>query len=288
VKQILALLLGVVAIIAGVGGKKLVERRPPDPADSPANHGMRFERVRFYSRDDLLLHGWWIPTKNSVAAKGTIIQCHGQNGSMDADIGQAAVLHDAGFNVLMFNFRAHGESEGSFVTFGLREQYDLLGAIDYLAGAHGIEEVGVLGFSMGAATAILTATRTKQIRTIVADGAIATLHQTLTGWLNEKNMPKELAGGLAWLFIVGGSVLSFTPLHRVNTLQWISRVNCPILFIHGGADTLVATRDVRTLVNNAPTGSDWWMAPGCQHRQIHRKYPSEYEHRVVEWFSTYL
>lgn len=285
-KGLLAFLIGVISLIAGLGGKKLVERRTPDPPDSPANHGLPFERVRFYSRDDLLLHGWWIPARHNV--KGTIIQCHGQNGSMDADVRQAGMLHDAGFNVLMFNFRAHGESEGSWVTFGLREQYDLLGAMDYLVGAHGIEEVGVLGFSMGGATAILTAARTKQIRSIVADGAIATLHETLTGWLAEKNIPPILAGVLAWLFMVGGSIISIARLDHVNTLCWIQNIRCPVLFIHGADDTLVSTRAIREIAANAPSGSDLWIVPNCHHRRAHVKYPVEYEQRILEWFATTL
>ncbi|MBI5930130.1 MAG: alpha/beta hydrolase [Chloroflexi bacterium] len=285
-KGFLAFLIGVFAVIAGVGGKKIIERRTPDAPDSPANHGLPFERVRFYSRDDLLLQGWWIPARHT--AKGTIIQCHGQNGSMDADVRQAGILHDAGFNVLMFNFRAHGESEGNFVTFGLREQYDLLGVLDYLAGAHGIEEVGVLGFSMGAGTAILTAARTKQIRTIVADGAIATLHQTLTGWLAEKNIQPIMASGLAWLCMLGGSIISLARFDRVNTLDWITGVRCPILFIHGAEDTLVSMPSIKAIAANAPSGSELWIVPGCRHRRAHVKYPDQYSQKVVEWFEKTL
>lgn len=285
-KGFLAFLIGAISLIAGLGGKKLVERRAPDPPDSPANHGLPFERVRFYSRDDLLLQGWWIPARHT--AKGTIIQCHGQNGSMDADVRQAGMLHDAGFNVLMFNFRAHGESEGSWVTFGLREQYDLLGALDYLVGAHGIEQVGVLGFSMGGVTAILTAARTKQIGSIVADGAIATLHQTVTGWLIEKNLFPTLAGALAWLFMLGGSVISMARLDRANTHHWIQAVRCPVLFIHGAEDTLVSSQAMREIAANAPSGSDLWIVPNCRHRRAHIKYPEQYAHKVVEWFESTL
>ncbi len=285
-KGFLAFLMSAVGLIVGLGGKQLVERRAPDPPDSPDNHGLPFEWVRFYSRDDLLLHGWWIPVRHT--AKGTIIQCHGQNGSMDADVRQAGVLHDAGFNVLMFNFRAHGESEGNFVTFGLREQYDLLGALDYLVGAHGIEEVGVLGFSMGASTAILTAARTKQIRSIVADGTVATLHQTLTGWLAEKNIPPVLTGVLAWLFMAGGSVISLARLDHVNTYCWIQNIRCPVLFIHGADDTLVSTHAIREIAASAPSGSDLWIANGCRHRRVHIKYPEQYAQKIVEWFESTL
>jgi hypothetical protein len=282
----LAALAALLTAAALLGGRRLTARRKPDPADLPASHGLPFEPVSFFSRDWLLLRGWWIP---SGETRSTVVLCHGQNGSMGADLAQARLLHEAGFNILMFNFRAHGDSEGKHVTFGLREKDDLFGALDYLARFQNVREVGVLGFSMGALTAILAAAETDRIRCIVADGTLGTLRTTLICWLRDKGAPKGGAAFFVDLILIAGSVMSRTRLNRVNAFRWMPRLRyCPVLFIHGADDELVPPEDVQTLAALAPAGSKLWIAPGCRHREAHLKHPDEYAERVIEWFCRYL
>ncbi len=143
------IVLGVLWIVGtNLGATMLLRRRKPDPPDPPSNYGLAFEEVQFTSRDHENLVGWWIPHETPI---GTVIMCHGQNGSMDGDTHHAVPLHEAGFNVFMFDFRAHGRSGGDCVTMGMYEKEDLLGALDFLGEKYKIVEVGVLGFSMGAA-----------------------------------------------------------------------------------------------------------------------------------------
>src|SRR5262249_48832020 len=151
----------------------------PDPPDRPDNYGISYEEVHFTSRDMVKLFGWWIPARKPI---GTIVMCHGQEGSMDGDTKQMVPLHDAGFNVFMFDFRAHGQSDGECVSMGMYEKEDLLGALDYLAEQRHVDKVGVLGFSMGAAVALITAALSERICVVVADSSFGQLKNTLTGW----------------------------------------------------------------------------------------------------------
>ncbi|MFP4321951.1 MAG: hypothetical protein ACLFTK_05800, partial [Anaerolineales bacterium] len=64
-------------------GWMLVRRRPPDPPDDPGRYGVDYETVKFTSRYKVTLHGWWIPASEP---RGTLIVCHGQNGSMAGDL----------------------------------------------------------------------------------------------------------------------------------------------------------------------------------------------------------
>ncbi len=79
-----------------------------------------------------------------------MILLHGLHSRKERLLPLAAELNEAGFNILMFDFRAHGESGGEYTTFGLRELLDLLGALDYLLNRTDVssERIGVLGFSM--------------------------------------------------------------------------------------------------------------------------------------------
>jgi fermentation-respiration switch protein FrsA (DUF1100 family) len=242
--------------------------------------------VGFQSRDGLALHGWWIPAESAV---GTIIQCHGNNGSMDADLPTAKLLHSAGFNVLMFNFRAHGQSEGNTVTFGWFETLDLLGAIDYVVETHGARQVGVMGFSMGAAVAIRAAGFSQHIACIVADGATARLETTLVAWLKERHVPPRLASWISHITLWMGALRTGAPLHQIDASQWITQLrNCPVFFIHGAEDALVPLSEIKRLVANAPVSAQLWVASGCGHREALDRYRDQYTQHVVAWFTGHL
>ena len=269
-----------------LAGRVLTARRKPDPADSPANYGLPFKSIYFHSRDGLRLHGWWIPADY---AHGSIIQCHGQNGSMDADLGAAQMLHQAGFNVLMFNFRAHGKSTGDVVTFGWFEANDLLGAVDYLEKTHKIKQVGVLGFSMGATVAIRAAGFSDAIACIVADGVVGRLNVTIENWFIDKGVPDWLAEPVARLVLSMGSLQTGAALNQVNAIRWAGDIwNCPLYIIHGAEDTLVPLADIEDIVANARVETELWIAEGCGHREATILYPDEYIERVVAWFSEHL
>ena len=203
-------------VLAGVGFAAtipLMRRRDPDPIDSPASFGMPGEAVIFPGRDGTILGGWWIPAQDIHPAatqaspeRGTIIMCPGQNGSLDKDIPQAVPLHQAGFNVLMFDFRGHGRSEGQIVTIGALEQADLFGAVDYVTVKHKAARVGVLGFSMGAGVALMVAAQDERIKTVVVDGAYPRLSGLLANYMRINGIPRPLGDGLAWLVLIVGSL----------------------------------------------------------------------------------
>jgi alpha-beta hydrolase superfamily lysophospholipase len=283
----LSIIMFPVVIASYYAGKRIVARREPDPPATPTQYGMDAEAVLFKSIEGLWLEGWWIPAPSPT--KRTVIQCHGQNGSMDADIAEAKILHTAGLNVLMFNFRAHGNSEGDYVTFGLTEKNDVLGAIQYLADVHGIQSVGVLGFSMGALVAIRAAAESDAIACIVADGATGAIQTTIGRWIERRWLPPSFVRTFVRLSLWFGSRISEVPLHKVNGARWVREVkSAPILFIHGEDDQFVDEVTIRHLQKAASVESVLWVVPEARHREAHKRYPREYAHEIVKWFDTYL
>jgi pimeloyl-ACP methyl ester carboxylesterase len=198
---------------------------------------MGCEEIHFLSRDHLTLSGWWIPGSSPVI--GTVIVCCGQNGSMDKDIPQAKPLHEAGFNVLMFDFRGHGRSQGEIVTMGAFEQADLFGALDYVSQERGIERVGVLGLSMGAGVALMVAAQDARIAALVVDGAYPRLDGILTGYMRMKGIPVLLARGLARLTLIAGTLRTRYQIYRANPILLADRA-------HRWADGTLAALRCRT------------------------------------------
>ena len=283
----LSVLFFPMAIASYYAGKRIVARREPDPPANPANYGMDAETVLFRSTDGLMLEGWWIPA--TAPTKRTVIQCHGQNGSMDADIAEAKVLHNAGFNVLMFNFRAHGNSEGAHVTYGLTEKNDVLGAIQYLADLHGIDKVGVLGFSMGALVAIRAAAESEAIVCIVADGTTGAIQTTIGRWISRRWLPMSFVQTFVRLSLWFGSRIADVPLHKVNGARWVKNVpSAAILFIHGEYDQFVDELTIQHMRQAATVETALWVVPEARHREAYKRFPREYADEIVKWFDTYL
>lgn len=272
--------------IAFAGAIALTRRRVPDPPDDPAHHGLPGESVRFPSRDGLTLAGWWIPAVD--APRGTVILCPGQNGSADADIPQAAPLHAAGFNVLVFDWRAHGHSEGDLVTMGGLEPLDLAGAIDYAEEVRGADRVGVLGFSLGAGVALTAAALDKRIAALALDGAYPRLDGIVAARLKLAGLPWLLALFSARLILLAASLRANCQLFRANPLDSAPGVRAPALLIHGEDDPFVDSAALDSLVTALGGPVEQWRVPGAGHREAARLAPDEYAQRVIAWFDAHL
>ncbi len=232
-----------------------------------------------------MLSGWWIPAEQPTAR--TIIICHGREGSRDRETPHAKTLHSGGFNVLMFDFRAHGESEGEQVTFGMYEKEDLLGALDFLA-ARGIARVGVLGFSLGATTAILTAAVSDRIAVIVAEGAVVRLKNTLARRFWRYGVPYPLG----WL-VAAWSLAAATPFTRgrmdqVDAIRWIPHLKAPILLIHGAADDLISAAEVAELAVNCGAWAVVWQVAGAGHHEASQVAAAAFNTHMLAWFGQHL
>lgn len=280
-----ALALAVLAL-AYAATVPLMRRRDPDPPDSPAHHDLPGEEVQFPSRDGLLLGGWWIPAAGD--ARGTVVMCPGQNGSLDKDIPQAVPLQRAGFNVLLFDFRAHGRSQGGLVTLGALEQADLFGALDYLEGERGVGRAGVLGFSMGAGVALLVAAQDARVAALVVDGAFPRLAGLLHGYLRLRGVPGPLAGGFARVVLWVAALRAGYEIARANPIALADRIRAPALFVHGERDPFVRTDEVRALAVRVAGPAEVWSLADCDHREANKRHPDEYDQRVVGWFARHL
>lgn len=279
--------LGIFITISVLIGRAIMRPPKPLPPDAPDNYGIAYTSVQFYSRDQTLLHGRWLPSQPPAAAKGTIIMCHGRYGGMDRDTACAVALCKAGFNVLMFNFRGHDTRPNAAFTYGMYEKEDLLGAIDFLV-AQGIRRVGVLGFSMGATTALITAAISDRIGAVVADSAVARLKYTLARSFQQRGVPFPLGIQLAAWSLVTVLARTRGRIDQVDGALWVPHVRCPVLFIHGEKDRLVAPREARKLTERAGSIAQLWKVPNAAHRESFAADPSAYIARVSAWFSRWL
>ena len=152
---------------------------------------------------------------------------------------KATLLSNSGYCALMFDFRARGESGGSLCTIGKRETDDLLSAVKWatqnptLAGLR----IGVLGDSMGAFVAIMSASRCKSIEAVVAESPFDRLDHAIENHFSSVfSKASPLIGvPVQWVCekITGSKSVSISP---IDEIQGISP--CPILIISDDEDEL--------------------------------------------------
>jgi fermentation-respiration switch protein FrsA (DUF1100 family) len=275
----------IIAAVAWLGSNYLLARRPPDEAAAPSKYGLAAEPAEFQAGDGLTLRGWYIPAENSVK---TIIVCSGANGSLDADVHVAPWLHEAGFNVLLFNWRAHGQSDGEVVTLGFNERYDLIAAVQF-AKAQGAERIGVLGFSMGGTVAIATAAVYEDINALVADSPFVTIVSAVAGGLIERGLPENLAYVLARLLLITACLRTQLNLFEVDLARWIKRVAPrPLLLMFGDQDVIAPGTEIDLAFAQAGEPKEIWRVPEAAHRDLQTRQPEEYRRRIIEFFSLHL
>lgn len=137
----------------------------------PEDCGIAVEEVSFAGPSGRLV-GWYLPATNGC----TLICCHGIHDNRGQWIRQMARLHErSGYGALMFDFCGHGDSEGNLVTYGVREADEIGAAIAYLRGRGDVamDRLGVMGYSLGAISAVLAATKYPELRAVVIESGFA-------------------------------------------------------------------------------------------------------------------
>ena len=261
-------------------------RRGRTSFHSPEEYGLAYERITFKATDGIALRGCWIPARSAADHLPCVIILHGHGGSLDRDLHRAPALHQAGFNVFLFDFRAHGLSDGRVASFGCFERRDVQGAIDFLK-SRGVDRIGLLGFSYGGIASLLTAPTCPEIRAVISDGGPVRMRTALIARGKELHVPRWLSAILAWLIIAFASLRLGKNLFLYDTVRWVGRISPrPILFIHGESDLYCA--DFDDLWAAAAEPKEAWRLPGVGHTKASELYPDEFYRRVVGFFSRNL
>jgi len=285
---------GLLAIALRVSWK--LTHPPRKPVDmNPADYGLSSaEDVAFPSRDPhVRLRGWYIAAEaNGVTGNGcTLIFAHGYSQNRQEPhlpaLSLASRLVSKGYDVLLFDFRNAGESGGSLTTIGLKEQLDLLGAVDYAADRGPQRKIGLVGFSMGGATALLAAAQDKRVQAVVADSPFYSLREYL-----EENMPHWT--GLPrfpfnWLILRLGPLLIRADARDVRPCDAVMKAAYPVLFIHGTGDcTVPYENSVRLHQLAGASRSQLWLVPDAGHVRSYAKNPEEYAETVATFLEQSL
>lgn len=286
---LLLVFLGTLGLSYYVGSQLIHPARKPIK-DTPADVALAYKNISFRSdTDSVLLRGWLIPADSSSGR--IVIEAHGykdNRSGIAASLPVAKALHNVHIATILFDFRASGNSDGNTVTVGQDETGDLVGAVDY-ARKTGYHKIGVIGYSMGASTALMAAAADDSIRAVIADSPFADLSAYL-----ESHLPiwSHLP---AWPFTneILWEIRTFDGLNPANVdpeqklRHWQPR---PLMLIAGTKDSKIPYQNSESLyqVVRSNPADTLWLVPGADHVKSYDTEPKIYLHKVSSFFLRHL
>lgn len=252
---------------------------------SPYELGLPAEAVVFPPlHGDYKVNGWYVASPGTTT---TILICPGYRSSMSDILGMIAHLWKAGHNVLAFEYYGHGVEVGIPVTLGYREINDFLGAVAYARSRAPQTRLGVIGYSMGAAVAIMSCALNNDVEAVVTDSAFAS-HWGVVSYNFRRafHIPYAPFSWPADYLLWRRAGYHFS---QVEPLRDIARIAPrPILIIHGGKDTIVDPQDASLLYAAASDPKELWVVPEADHCGAYFANRSAYVERVLAFFDLHL
>lgn len=217
---------------------------------NPEQLGLAYREISIPTENGKRLFAWFVPPPASGPAPAVAV-LHGWGGNAEMMLPLAQPLHRAGYAVLLFDSRNHGRSDSDGFSSLPRFAEDLEHALDWLAQQPDVDaaRLAALGHSVGAAAALLVASRCRDLAAVASIAAFADPESMMRRFLAAHHVP---------YFPLGRAVLSYVQHaigHRFSDIaprNTIRQIHCPVLLVHGSDDVTVPVEDAMTIYAQRP------------------------------------
>jgi len=245
------------------------------------------KNIYLQTTDGLTLSCWYIdaeveykrPTSNT-----TIIMFHGHGGSKSGMISEATELYRLGYNVLMVDFRAHGESTGNVCTIGYYESRDVKAAYDYIS-QQGEKNITLWGTSMGAAAIIKAIHDNNGVNPakIILEMPFGSLYSAVKGVMRNNHIPVQPA---ALLLTFWGGVEHGFWAFGFKPQNYAAAIHCPVLLQHGEDDIRVIEDETQAIYKNIASADKTLVEyADCGHQSLFKKDSVKWVNAVSSFLS---
>jgi pimeloyl-ACP methyl ester carboxylesterase len=221
---------------AGAGAAAIIHPRRKPVASAPSLphrdlvvRGERGARIR----------GWLFPARGP--SRGLVVYLHGLADNRGSGVGLAERYVPRGYDVLLYDARAHGASSGNACTWGVLEKRDLSRLLD----AVGATRVALVGVSMGAGVAIQAAAQDRRVVAVVAAAPFASLAA-----LAREHAPAVAPNGAVRRALALAEAGGAFRIADASPEAAAARVRAPVLLVHGGRDDVVPPHHSREILAN--------------------------------------
>lgn len=241
------------------------------------------EEFEIISFDGLRLKAKFI--KADIDTKKTLIAIHGYKSNGEREyMTYVKFYHDLGYNVLLPDDRAHGESEGKYIGFGWLDRVDCIQWINYILNMYGPDHQIVLhGISMGSATVLMASGEhlPTQVKAIISDCGYTTAWDEFVHQL--KYIEKLPVFPILPVANIISKVLAGYGFKEASAVKQVKKSITPTLFIHGDHDDFVPTKMVNELYEACNAKKELVLIKDAGHALSH-VYDEEQYHEKVRCF----
>ena len=246
------------------------------------NYFSNFEKLEVKSNEDLKLVGFY---KNNNKDKLALL-VHGYGGSHYDSYSYSKIFEERGYDILAIDLRAHGESEGDYLTMGLNEHYDILKWIERLLKLNRNYKIVLFGISMGASTVCMTIGET------LPNNVICAIEDC--GYDNANNQLKYVYSKTKFVKLFYKIFYNYTlkskgiDLKKIDAVEKLKSSKIPVLFIHGDKDDFVPTAMVYKLYEAvSQSRRDIYIAKDASHTKSIDVNEKEYKRRIDKFLTKY-
>ena len=254
---------------------------------SPAAFTERWDNFDITVEDSIRLKGWFIPSLRQPA-QGTIIVLHGIASCRIAMLSIARACAQNGFNCLVYDSRANGESGGLNCTFGYYEKGDVLAYLDSaLVRYPGCGPFGIFGDSFGAAVAIQALAADKRLVCGIAQSPFASLREVIHDYFRQMFLlPVDFIPDAA---LKHSERIAHFSVDSVQPALDARRVLQPTLIIHGESDKKISSGYGRQVYENlASPNKELYLIPAAGHTDLAAIGGPEYESRLLRFLQKHV
>lgn len=217
---------------------------------NPEQYGLAYREVSIPTENGKRLFAWFVPPTAAGPAPAVAV-LHGWGGNAEMMLPLAQPLHLAGYAVLLFDSRNHGRSDSDGFSSMPRFAEDLEHALDWLALQPDVDaaRLAALGHSVGAAAALLVASRRRDLAAVASIAAFADPESMMRRFLAAHHVPYFPLGSYVLRYVQHAIGHRFSDIAPRNTIR---QIRCPVLLVHGSDDTTVPVEDAMAIYARRP------------------------------------
>ena len=245
------------------------------------------EKLHMEADDGKILVARQIVADDNVKQWAVIL--HGFNGSMEDVYDVAMHYAKEGYNVLLPDLRACGESEGSMIGMGWLDRMDVINWMDVILKDHPDAEIVIHGVDMGADTALMLSGEPLKtsVKAIVAESAYTSAWEVVK---TEYKMRHEKWPTFPILNMMNPvlKIWAGYSLKEADATKQVKNTTVPILLIQGGKDTYTPESMASQLDNAIASAHTLITIPGGTHGDCRYADPDTYYNKTFEFVGGYV